>query len=412
MKKLLILLNDYPYSFGEYPFINTELSYLLECYEISILCTSPEDIQTMPLDSRIKLHHCKLSFGLKEKVRAILGVLFSKYGWQEISAILKEKKNIPGRLYDMLSFYGSAMIINEYVRQKHVIEEDEEAFVYSYWFNDYCMAFLLRKKRHSFMKVVSRIHGYDLYDERNAHGRQPFRKFMDQNIDRLFFIAENGKKYYLNKWKDNVDAPKYKVAFIGTENLEPYEVFDVEKNNSFTLVSCSNLIPLKRVGLIIDALTLIEDVPIRWVHFGTGSMQEELEEKAREQLESKENIEYCFKGFVDNDKVLSFYKSGKADCFITTSSTEGCPISIQEAMSYCLPIIATAVGEIPNMIKGNGELLSDNPIPKEIKNAIMKIYFSENIKEMREISRKLWEEKYDAHKNAKHFLNELERVFD
>ena len=42
------------------------------------------------------------------------------------------------------------------------------------------------------------------------------------------------------------------------------------------------------------------------------------------------------------------------DAYILPSYNEGLPISILEAMSYSLPIISTAVGGIPEILK-NGE---------------------------------------------------------
>ena len=63
------------------------------------------------------------------------------------------------------------------------------------------------------------------------------------------------------------------------------------------------------------------------------------------------------------------------DSFITTSSTEGLPVSIQEAMAAGIPIIGTNVGGIPEMIDGNGVLLSANPSNKEVAEAILRIYY-------------------------------------
>jgi len=43
----------------------------------------------------------------------------------------------------------------------------------------------------------------------------------------------------------------------------------------------------------------------------------------------------------------------KADIFVLPSETEGSPITLIEAMAHARPIIASAVGAIPEMVNGN-----------------------------------------------------------
>lgn len=119
---------------------------------------------------------------------------------------------------------------------------------------------------------------------------------------------------------------------------------------------------------------------------------------------------YNFKGKVDNREVIEFYKSNKVSAFITVSSTEGCPVSIMEAMSYGIPIIGTRVGDIPYMIDKNGLLLSENPSVSDISEAIREIMDASSEKEesMRQASYKLWEENFNVDKNVPRFIQELE----
>ena len=409
-KKLVLLLNEYPYNPGEYSFIRTELAALMKKYNVNIIAFSPSDIQKMPLDPKIELYHCKRKFGLKEKIEACLKFVFSIIGVQEIAEIFRIKGNIIGKIYDSISFFSCAQQLRRFARKNHIIDKREEAIVYSYWFNANCLAFLINKKDNPNMKVISRIHGYDLYNERNAFQRQPFRTYMDRKIDKLFFVGDKGKEYYLNHWGVNKESNKYIVAPIGTRNDNSYIKNDVLRHSFFRIVSCSNVIPLKRVDLIIKSLSELSDMEIEWVHFGTGELLDHMQAMAKQLLGEKNNVRYAFKGFVPVEEIMEYYESNYIDCFITTSSTEGCPVSIQEAMSYGIPIIATAVGEIPNMIQGNGELLSANPTIEEIMGSIYKLADSgqETILKMRGQSRKLWEEKYNARINANKFMENIE----
>lgn len=406
-KRLIILFDEYPFESGEYPFVRTELEVLAEQFEICIISLSPSlSGQKMKTDQQIAVYHCIRKFGIKEKMSAVIKYLFGGYGYREIRRILKSGQNIMGRLYDSIVFFGEADQLRRYVKRNRLINGNE--LVYSYWFNANCLAFLMEKKRYPGIKVISRIHGYDLYNERNLHGRQPFREYMDRETDQLFFVADAGLQYYISHWgRPEEIGDKYIVAPIGTtcEDFQGNRICQGEKD-TFNLVSCSSVIPLKRVELIVDGLARIKDMRIRWVHLGSGDCYHEVKERARMMLSDKSNISYQMPGFVPLEEVKKIYAEQDVDCFITTSSTEGCPVSIQEAMSYGIPIIATAVGEIPDMILGNGILLSENPSPKEVEEAIRCLHdFSrEKVLQMRECSRAKWEKRYNAVKNAQKFL--------
>ena len=406
-KNLILLLDEYPFNPGEYSFIKTELSFLLEEYNVSIISSSSSDEQKMVLDNRITLYHCKRRFDVKEKAISCFRFLFSIIGMKEILEILKEKQKISGRLYDSVSYLSCAKQLQRFLKDNHILNFEHEILVYSYWFNANCLAFLMEKKHNPRLKVISRVHGYDLYNERNVFGRQPFRSYMDKYIDKLFFVGELGKEYYINRWGDT-GSSKYVVEPIGTTN-GGVDMNRQKQDSIFRIVSCSHVIALKRVDLIVKALSEITDIEIEWTHFGTGELIEEIKRQGAQMLGRKKNIKYEFRGFTPVEEIMEYYKNNYIDCFLTTSSTEGCPVSIQEAMSYGVPVVATAVGEIPAMIQGNGILLPENPSPEAVCAGIRKLADSnlEEMLEMRKKSRNLWEERYNALNNAKRFVKGL-----
>ena len=58
-------------------------------------------------------------------------------------------------------------------------------------------------------------------------------------------------------------------------------------------------------------------------------------------------------GAVEHTKVIEFIKM--ADLFVLPSWTEGLPNVVLEAAAAALPIVATEVGGIPEIIEGNGD---------------------------------------------------------
>ena len=181
-------------------------------------------------------------------------------------------------------------------------------------------------------------------------------------------------------------------------------------HNTLNIVSCSNLIPLKRVNLITEALSIMpESIQVNWHHIGDGPEKDKLIKQAKEILGSKPNISYVFTGAVPNKDIPLIYKKIIPDVFITTTSSEGgAPVSIQEAFAMGIPAIATDVGGIPDLVNDRtGILLPTNPTAEQIADAIKRIYYmSDNGKKtMRDNAYTHWLECFNAKTNAHRLLN-------
>ena len=105
---------------------------------------------------------------------------------------------------------------------------------------------------------------------------------------------------------------------------------------------------------------------------------------------------------ISHDDVMNYYKEHHFDLFINMSTSEGVPVSIMEAMSFGIPILATDVGstaeEVPEQV---GELLSPNPSIEEITTKIRLILSSKYS------PREFWNKNYNADKNYSEFANML-----
>ena len=103
-----------------------------------------------------------------------------------------------------------------------------------------------------------------------------------------------------------------------------------------------------------------------------------------------------------------FYTSNPVDIFINTSADEGIPVSIMEALSFGIPIIATRVGGVNEIVddKINGFLLPSDPEPAMIAEKITEFYFLPDYKkeEMQRYAREKWEKNFNAEKNYQEFI--------
>ena len=173
---------------------------------------------------------------------------------------------------------------------------------------------------------------------------------------------------------------------------------------------------MKRVQYIADALAIFpKDRNIFWHHFGDGTDRVEIKKHVTEKLSGIGNVGWKFWGAVSNKELDSFYRKIQPDVFITTSSTEGgTPVSVQEALAMGIPVIGTDVGGIPEaIIHGvNGYLLSDDPDPSQIVQAILAMCPDDAASgaALRAEAYRVWQEKFDAEKNAGRFIAILQTL--
>jgi glycosyltransferase involved in cell wall biosynthesis len=278
--------------------------------------------------------------------------------------------------------------------------KDSRPFFYSFWMNEGALIYSILKERGDIDSFVFRVLGYDLYDERREGGYMPFRYFNFKMAKQIFCISKDGFNYLKRK---NIFPEKLFLSYLS--------VFDNGKNyfkleNTFTLVSCSNLIPLKRVHLIIEILKEI-NFDIHWIHFGDGVLMEDLKEKAKS-LPS--NISFDFKGQINNQDILKFYKENQVNLFIHLSETEGgAPVALQEAASFGIPLLGTNAGGIPEIVtEETGFLIPVNfeisrvvEIISEFKNG------SKNSPEFREIVRNYWFNNFNAEINYNRLCDKI-----
>jgi len=270
------------------------------------------------------------------------------------------------------------------------------------------MGALLLEGKYINIPCVTRTHRYDLYEFRNNQNYQPYKLWMDKKINKIFFISKHGYDYYINTFAAG-DLNKYSLARLGTVNNYPVKGKYNKDHNVFHLLSCSNIFPVKRIHLIIKALGEINDIIIHWIHIGSGSEMNNIVTMSENILNNKKNISFEFKGFMTNDQVMQFYNEQYFDCFISTSESEGLPVSMMEAISFGIPIIATNVGGVSELVGNVGILLSPEGDINEIKKAIIEFYnFSDDKKNaMRHAARLLWESDFNAEINYARFSEEL-----
>lgn len=252
---------------------------------------------------------------------------------------------------------------------------NEQVILYSYWLGPGTMAAIEIKKRSlrsSNFTIVTRAHGSDLYPYANNTNWLPYLEHNINKCDYIYPISSHGESFIAEKFK--VPQSKISLSRLGIPNYNLDRKLPI-RTRVFHIVSCSYLSPVKRVNLIVEALSQISDRKIKWTHIGGGELEAAINNDIALNLRNKTNLEVKLAGNMQNNEVITFYKEHNVNLFVNVSQSEGIPVSMMEASCFGIPILAGDVGGIREiLINGyNGILMKSNYSTEEIANGIVRL---------------------------------------
>lgn len=184
----------------------------------------------------------------------------------------------------------------------------------------------------------------------------------------LTVYVSNSKKVADYLKAKGFPAEKLSVIYNGVE-VDKYKSLSVERREDLKkhlgipldsiVISCvANLRPVKGHIFLIDALSALRELNFSAIMIGDGTLRDSL-------------IEYSIKkGLNDKTKFLGQRFDipellSITDIFVLSSLSEGMPLSIMEAMASGLPVVATNVGGVSELvIDGETGLLVPPRMPK------------------------------------------------
>jgi colanic acid/amylovoran biosynthesis glycosyltransferase len=410
---LVLFTASYPYDAAtEQTFLKEEIQFLAEAFEKVVLVPRSCKGRQLHLPGNVMVVD-DYSLFLKNpiKISLIPEILTSDIFYHDLMAY-------PWVLFHPRSFFRLiAFLAGAYLTRRWVIRWIKErglnvrnSIFYTYWFDQAAMGIGLVKRTYPDLRLVSRVHGYDLYEERYSPPYWPGRKNALKLVDWLFADSEAGTDYLKKRYPDHIS--KFETARLGV--ADPGSVNSPSDDGVLRIVSCSIISPVKRVDLLLDGIAFAArqrpDQRIEWHHFGNGKTRADLQ--ARADVEFPGNARAYFPGYSTHQALMNFYRNNPIDMFFNVSISEGTPVSIMEAISCGIPVTATGVGGNREIVTDqNGMLLSPNPSPQEIANAIFLIREEpERIAQKREGSHALWYELYNAEKNFTTFIRSIKAV--
>ena len=422
MKNLIMITNYFPYGndTGEM-YLQNEIFKLSEKFNKIIIfsCDAckedklftnilPKNVIPIPL----------AKYNKKSKLKYIFKTFFTmiKRKNKEVKDEWKEKKGFFKHIFlsyfitksqDRLDKINSLDIFEKYIITDSII-------IYSYRLFDLAYIGLKIKSKlvnelnFKNVKAVSRAHGYDLYEDRNKLNYLPLRKYLFNNLDKVYLCSKYGEDYLNEKYKKY--SEKFICSYLGSKDYK-YDYLPIQ-NKTLEIISCSNVIPVKRVQMISEVVRkLSKKINVHWTHIGGGKDFEKLKSSCNDLI--NDNIAKIM-GAISHKDVLEFYQKNHFDLFINLSLSEGLPQSIMEAISFGIPTIATDAG-------GTSEIVIDNvsgiliPLNENVDTIVEKILLfqkksNDEIIEFRKTSRDFWKNNFDSDNNSDEFIRELERL--
>lgn len=405
--RLILFTNHYPYE-GE-PFLCDEIKIAEKEFEKILIISMERDTTKkrdyLPSNAQVISVREKNSSFLK--LMMLMPKILSRRVWREV-VYAKSTTN-----YSLLNIFMRILIDESQIDYLKKAEKKWRTFaaysgatvLYSYWL-DGAATYLARIE--SDFICVSRTHGGDCFFNRGYH---PFRREQLSKLDLVFSVSEAGYKDLLEHYrkaiyKDNICVSKLGIR-ISEEQKNPWKNKKEKK-----IVSCSNVIRLKRLDLLIGALSKIKNIQIEWIHFGDGSEMDYITGLAQEKLEKASNISYHFAGKVDNQIIIDYYSTYSVDLFVNCSESEGIPVSMMEAMSFGIPCIGRNVGGISELIDVTCGLLPSKVSEDELSRAIETILkIDENeYYALREHSKERVMSAYSAENNYQILYKKIKRM--
>jgi D-inositol-3-phosphate glycosyltransferase len=211
---------------------------------------------------------------------------------------------------------------------------------------------------------------------------QSIGKSVLKNADKITTVSKETMKYVLRL---GADKTKTQVIYNGVD-IDTFR--PVNKNESRTrlglpknrkiVLSVRRLVYKNGLGTLIESVPLVakKHPDVLFVVAGKGPSRKLIEDRIKE-LGISQNITLA--GFVPDELLPAYYDA--ADYFLLPSASgEGLPLVLLEAMACGLPVIATAVGGTPEILKHNKNGILVPPInPTAMAEATSKLLSNEKL---------------------------------
>jgi glycosyltransferase involved in cell wall biosynthesis len=278
--------------------------------------------------------------------------------------------------------------------------DPDKVVLYSSWTLDWATVLGLWKELDPRVRFFTRMRGFDLYHHRVPDHWQVFQGFHVPRLAHLYVTCDAARSYITGRYPE-LDR-RISIAPTATDDhgQGPWSPAPVLR-----VVSCANLLPIKRVDLIAEALVALGR-PVHWTHFGDGPERERVQAALDRH---PHQVTADLHGRWSNQDIIAWYGKHPVDLFVHVSTTEGgLSVALQEAVSFGIPVIGCDTGGVPEIANARtGRLLPVEITAQELAAAIAGIAEALPDLQARAGIRQYWAERYDAKVVHERFAKDL-----
>ena len=302
-----------------------------------------------------------------------------------------KNENIDIIIFNFKSFFD----IKEYVKLIKIIKQISPDIIHTQMYNANLLSRFL-KIIFPNTKIINHIHGMSKWMN---NIKLLIEKLTSRYVDLFIVVSDSSCKLRIKREQ----YPKDKIVVL-YNSVDLNECNQKEKTNEIIIGMASRLIPLKNIkgAMYLCSELIKKGLKIKLVIAGDGPEKENLILHAKE-LGIRDKVNFL--GFCKNMK--TFYE--QIDVFCISSFTEDLPLSVIEAMYCGKPIIASNVGEIPNLLSNiKCKIIINDFFTKEAVNIsyefLKEINFDKCKAELIKYAKKNF--------SNKNYCNKLEKIYE
>jgi glycosyltransferase involved in cell wall biosynthesis len=366
-------------------------------------------VQPRQVAEAVNLGYASKRWGILRKFHMLSAFVKAlvKYEWlSDLAHILRhDKKYI--NLKELARSLYRARAFEDFLETQIIKHKNDIDLVYFYWMVPEVMGAIgFRQSSKRPISIVSRVHRGDLYTDLRAGDYIGLRDNIAAGVDGIYCISDHAKAYLASKYPPITD--RLWMARLGVD--DPVYLNTQPEDGQLSIVSCSFAVYEKRLHLIVAAVRLLVDTQpqlrVKWTHIGGGELFEQLRAETKEKIGDRAQV--VFTGILGQHQVMELYRKERFDVIVNVSDSEGVPVSLMEASSAGIPMVATDVGGNGEIVNAsNGILIPANPDIATIAAALLRFKDKPGASAYRKQARSSWEEKYNAPRNYDLFGQEL-----
>lgn len=400
MLKVLLITENFPFLPGE-QFLEDEVKYWADAADIDLTIAplnARGEPRLMPDTVKVDTSLAQFNRTPQHYLRGLISPLF----WRECLGLLRRRR---------VSFAALVEAAKACVRVQQVFsalmnQDGRYDIIYCYWNDVGAYAAALAKRNGKCTALVSRVHGFDLYEERRKGNNLPLKRQFLSDFDRVHVISRQALRYFSATYGPAAltISPLGVPVTDGCSKPSPEGVLRI--------LSVSFCIAVKRLDRILDGIAEFamfhSNLTVEWTHIGDGPLLQEIRERAAQHMGRITNLRISLVGYLPNRQVRQCMLEESWDLFINASESEGVPVSIMEAMSFGIPVVATDVGGVSELVeRGLGVLIPSDADAACVASAIGSFFEVAKSTQTRSACKQKIDVDFNASRNYRRFVESV-----